>query len=365
MDVLVAGAIGLTISMGMLKATQVSVVSNKVVSASVAEQDLRRSIGQSLGTKIKCEHNLKTFTTNADHSLSSLKIMVKDCSKSGCTPQNCDTKPECRSERTLVTKGALFKNVLKVYEMKLKKSATNQDTFAVYYTKENLGDYKTLPKADGTAGTCTATDQTGCYSLSCNMEHTCTGTTCTECALSNCTASQGDTLLYNVKCADGLHLKGFDSNGNKVCELFPKIHKCNDGYVLRGFDADGDPVCVPHCSGGRKLFETLRYVDPDGKYRYSSYVVGNRPSDNDLFDYDPERPGTTRRFCKCLEEQGWKNGNCVTCEGNTKWVWNDKDCMTCASGGSWQEITIIQYEFGLYKINNCKCPAGFKKKKVA
>ncbi len=374
-DVMIAGAIGLTISMGMLKATQVSVVSNKVVGAAVAEQDLKRAIGQALGTPGKCLHNLRTFTAeDTEHSVSSLTVP-------GVTG-------------ALVTKAGtgtpasdgLFKTVLKIYEMKLKK-ATSGDTFKVYYTKENLGDYKTLPKADGTAGICTADTHTGCYSLSCNIEHDCPGTpaVCNGCALSNCTASQGDTLLYNVKCADGQSLKGFDSTGNKICEPFPKIDQCGSNQILRGFDSTGNKICVPPatvrcppnlflkgfsfdsdgtlnldcaCRGGQQLYERWQ-IEHDWTplhYYYTYFLVGSSP-----YELHPlETVYAKAKVCLCPPEQGWKNGNCVTCGSGQKWDYHSQQCMTCSLPGSWRVTT----SYGFHKRNTCRCPSDKKKKKV-
>ena len=51
----------------------------------------------------------------------------------------------------------------------------------------------------------------------------------------------------SASCSAGETLRGFDSNGNKICDPRSELLKnlsCPSGQVLRGFDSNGNLICV-------------------------------------------------------------------------------------------------------------------------
>ncbi|MCY4320840.1 MAG: hypothetical protein OXC37_00325, partial [Bdellovibrionaceae bacterium] len=101
--------------------------------------------------------------------------------------------------------------------------------------------------------------------------------------------AQGDKVCVNMPkgvntadadCGAGKVLKGFNSNGNKICVDSDRSLanvKCPDGQMLQGFDAQGKKVCVLSTSGevptkkkncawmsatGNSSYDSC----PDGKY---------------------------------------------------------------------------------------------------
>ena len=164
-----------------------------------------------------------------------------------------------------------------------------------------------------------------------------------------------------TKQIEGRIIKLCDADGNCKGVRSGNSNICPTGEFVQEIKEDGTVICAPACTGGQKLFETLQYVDPDGHTRYGYYEVGNRPSD--LRDFDPNLGFSVTRSCACSDEQGWLNGNCITCAGDTRWVWNDRKCMTCSGGASWRKLlyppTYKRYGY------SCRCPTGTIKKKVA
>ena len=360
--VLVASTITLVVLGGVYRVSDISVSNAKIFNTIFAEQDLKRAIGQSLIGN-NCKENLKQFhSTTGPFSLNNLQA----------------------GGMTLVTKGSLFKQRLNIRKLEFRK--TPEKLLTVYYSKAGLGDQETLPKQDGTAGVCTATDQSDCYFISCKVDYKCDDQTCTKgCESLNCATTQEfasvktiDTKagLKGVKCDDGKYLKGFDSDGGKICVDLQETNtlptgSCPDGQVLKGFDAEGNrdcisvtcpnageflkgfdengrPDCRKPCYGGQIYYESIDLENPVGGLSTAKYKVGSS-----FQPYPGEVPveNTRKRFCECpANKPDWNGEKCRACTSDQRWVESENACMLC-TGGDWEG-------------SRCVCPSGYIKKKV-
>ncbi len=209
----------------------VSLHSSKTIQASSAEQSLIWSISKVLTNTIPCKANLKPSSggissTNGKGTVSTLIQGLGD-------PNVEDT--------TLVKVGG-FKNTLEVVKMDFTGSGTgNPKTstvirdFIVYYKKKGVGTMEDKP--------CNSSNVEGCYFQGCSLKYKLENNASPNvevCDVQNC-AGLGENHIAGIKCPSGEYLKGFDSNGNKICEV---LGECPPNQYLKGFDGSGNKVCL-------------------------------------------------------------------------------------------------------------------------
>ena len=135
--------------------------------------------------------------------------------------------------------------------------------------------------------------------------------------------------------------------GTGICET--------PGEFIREIKEDGTIVCAPACSGGRRLFETIKLEHPVTFYqRKATYDLRN-PYTN--FEGDTVVSRTRRCQCPDGEEKSITTGTCVPCGAGEKTVFISDSlhrCMYC-NGGSW----VFSAEEGW----KCNCPHADPKKK--
>ncbi len=230
-EALAAAFIGGVVLAGTGKMIAVSLHSSKTIQASTAEQSLIWSISKVLTNTIPCKANLKPSSggissTNGKGTVSTLIQGLGD-------PNVEDT--------TLVKVGG-FKNTLEVVKMDFTGSGTgNPKTstvirdFIVYYKKKGVGTMEDKP--------CNSSNVEGCYFQGCSLKYKLENNASPNvevCDVQNC-AGLGENHIAGIKCPSGEYLKGFDSNGNKICEV---LGECPPNQYLKGFDGSGNKVCL-------------------------------------------------------------------------------------------------------------------------
>ncbi len=287
METIITASVGLTFGLGILKIGQVSVYTSQVAGTAFAERDLKNTVSKLLNDSKDCAFNLKpsglSDKTNKKGRLTSKKLIKTEGNNIGTSPVTSD-------DTVILESGKTFGGgLIKIQKMALidpdeTNSNTIERTFKVYYSKPRLGAYKTIG-----GGTCTdgtgATDQAGCYSLSCKMDYHCKDADgdCSDstadltasppvkadsCKFLNC--ASGRQGVANIVCGKAQYLKGFDLEGNKICQDI----SCAKGEVLRGIDpATGNEICKSiHCPEG----ETFRGFDDSGNKVCAVDVVIDR-----------------------------------------------------------------------------------------
>ncbi len=209
----------------------VSLHSSKTIQASSAEQSLIWSISKVLTNTIPCKANLKPSSggisaTNGKGTVSTLIQGLGD-------PNVEDT--------TLVKVGG-FKNTLEVVKMDFTGSGTgNPKTstvirdFIVYYKKKGVGTMEDKP--------CNSSNVEGCYFQGCSLKYKLENNASPNvevCDVQNC-AGLGENHIAGISCGSGKYLKGFDSNGNKICQ---DLGECATNEYLKGFDSNGNKICL-------------------------------------------------------------------------------------------------------------------------
>ncbi len=301
-ETLITAGVGLTIGMGMLKVSQVSLQTSQMIETSFAERDLSYSIRQVLSNPADCKWNLEPgrtggLSSDGTGALSALKKTYGS------------TNP---SEYVTVIEKGVFSNKLEVVKLEFSSSGSaNERTFKVYYKKKNLGSYSSL-------GDCTAGDTSGCYFKSCKVDYAFSGTTVNTCDLLNCAGMGGDTAVG--ECRDNEYLRGFDKSGRPVCSQMvqPGLAPCEQGRFLTGFDDDGEPVCRILCGGGRT------WNDQEGAC-----------------------------VCPDSSKPHWSGASCISCEGGQTYQtgvgclcpagsnWNGSACITCTGGKTWSGTACV------------------------
>ena len=165
-----------------------------------------------------------------------------------------------------------------------------------------------------------------------------------------------DAELKDKDCTQaGQYITGFDDNGRPVCAAVSSPQgNCEAGEFVREIRQDGTVICASACSGGRRLFERLRYLHPHNIIETKVFDVRNPfeiPEGYTFFD--------RRRYCDCPPGQTWENNHCVMpCTSPQKWVVSESACMSCPSsgGGEWSVNDYGQHQ--------CDCPADKVKKKT-
>ncbi|MDE0119279.1 MAG: hypothetical protein OXM55_04635 [Bdellovibrionales bacterium] len=250
-EALAAAFIGGVVLAGTGKMIGVSLHSSNAVKSSTAEQSLVWAMSKVLTDTLQCKANLKPgsggiSTTNGKGTISELIQGLND-------PNVEDT--------TLVKVGGTFKNVLEIVKMEFTGSGTGDPKtstvirdFIVYYKKKGVGTLENKP--------CDSTNVEGCYFQGCSLKYKLENNANPNvevCDVQNCVGSAGGNYIVGISCGSGKYLKGFDSNGNKVCEV---LGECSSGEYLKGFDSNGNKVCevLGECSSG----EYLKGFDSNG-----------------------------------------------------------------------------------------------------
>ena len=159
--------------------------------------------------------------------------------------------------------------------------------------------------------------------------------------------------IGNIIKAKSKVLKVCNKDGGE-CKTLKGLNAkaCPPGEFVREVQEDGTIICASACSGGRRLFETLKL---DGGFNYGirtiTYEVGY-----------PEPYGDTtilskRRSCKCRSGSNWTGEFCTTCSGNKRYVQEISGCGSCFGGGAY-------WYTSWSGVSQCMCPRGKVKKKV-
>ena len=258
----------------------VSIRSSQTVRSSLAEQSLIWAMGKVLTDTIQCKANLKPTSgrlTGSDNEQGrgTLSTLIQ-----GLGDPNVD-------DFTLVEIGD-FKDSLEVVKMELqgntgnpKTSTVNRD-FVVYYKKKGVGTLEDKP--------CDSSNTDGCYFQTCSLQYELQSTSnpdVTVCDVQNCTGIAGGNHVAGISCGGGKYLKGFDSNGNKICE---DLGECAANQYLKGFDSTGNKICedLGECanneylkgfdSSGNKICEISQKDQscPSGQYLKGFDSNGNK-----------------------------------------------------------------------------------------
>ncbi len=382
--------VSLTLGYGIVKTSMVGMQTNAIVHTSLKEQDLIHTVRTTLGDETQCKKNLKPSLPTAG-----TKKTVSEIKKYGSDDSITS------DDVSLIKATENFKNNPLIYIQKMELEVTTSDrTFVLYYKKPQLGSLSS-------PGTCTATDQTGCYFIACKMNYACSdsanacpsSSTLTACSPLNCAeggavvdTAQVNTIIQNKlkdkKCLKNPpgtgtqeFVKGFKQNATtKELEIdcdtppapttLPTV-RCPDNTFLKGFsfDADGTPQPDCACRGGKVLFEKLVVEQYFGSQfmQYATFFYDLR-TPYQLVNTGNEREVvySKTRFCNCPTGQNfsYNSQSCVTCKNGKRWLGYANKCVTCSGGGAYWGTQRKRGRFGIFKdVNDCKCPTGKKKKK--
>ncbi|MDE0119283.1 MAG: hypothetical protein OXM55_04655 [Bdellovibrionales bacterium] len=207
-EALVVAFIAGVVLVGTGKMISVSLHSSKTIQASTAEQSLIWSIGKVLTETISCKANLTPSSggISAINGKGTINALIQ-----GLGNPHVEDIP-------LVKIGS-FKDVLEVVKMDFTGSGTgNPKTstvirdFVVYYKKQGMGTLEDKP--------CDSSNQEGCHFQRCSLKYKLENNPSPSvevCDVQNC-AGLGENHIAGISCGAGKYLKGFDSNGNKICE---------------------------------------------------------------------------------------------------------------------------------------------------
>ena len=298
-SVIVAG-VGMTLGLGMLKLTQVSINTAQVSGTILAEQRLKRSIYSLLSQPAECAFNLKpsrlSDKTNKKGTIASLI-------KTG-------------GDEALITSGESFADdLIDIVKMELidpdtTNSNSKERTFKVYYKKPRLAEFSTI---SGKA--CSATDSSGCYTISCKMEYHCKNVD------GNCDDDEEDLSaspkVYKDTCQPLDCLGNSGRGGIQGLDLAGR--KCGDKELFRGLKADGTADCVPlSCKGGAIFIGIKVEEDPQEGTKKITPVcvkVANekcKDSESVIITYSPEASEPFDVDCEkvCPGRMSYQSGAC-------------------------------------------------------
>ena len=204
--VLVASGIFSVMSLAMFKTLQISFNSQAVLNSIFVTQDLKHSMRKAFQSG-SCSQNMATVSGDSiaelkDHSLS--------------TPV------------TLVKSGEAFREKLNIAKIEITSPLTTNPAYkklTVYYSRKGLSSLST--RGDNP---CSGTDLSGCYAENCHLRYE----PSVSCDLLNC-SNLGSNSVAGLFCGPGEYLKGFDTDGNKICENYTIMNnitthafQCND-----------------------------------------------------------------------------------------------------------------------------------------
>ena len=351
--------------MSLLKLSEHTTQTTRILRASLAEQDLQYKLTKALSDPADCFYNLKlshlSDPTNRKGALSSL--VQTNRNNSGDTPNLTD-------DITLIEPGE-FRSALNIVKIELANKTPYNPfarTLTVYYKKKYGGGQETLDGKPCTAGN-GANDQAGCYFKACKVDYRFDPISkkVTTCSLLDCSSrGRGGPGIVGISCAKNQYLRGFDNRGTAICG---DLSACPEGKILTGVKNDGSKACgvdlsecadipVPdtaickeRCKGGAEnesnkdckcIKTTFRGIGPSGE-RICEKVA-------QLGQDCPVKEGR-QTVMKGFDEHGkivcevpctggrkWDGSGCV-CEGTDR-VWNGLACV-CGVGTHWDGLTCV------------------------
>ncbi len=323
---LITAGLGLTVGFGILKISDHSLETTKVVSTLSAQQDLHYTVSEILSRTEDCRWNLSpSRLSDSSNKKGTLQSLVKT------KRNNYDTPPVTEDDVTVLKVGN-FKGVLDIKKIELANtvsSNTKERTFIVYYSKKGLGKYNTLG-----GGTCSPSNTTGCFTHSCKMDYDCSNNDCSapddKCTLLNCASARSSgSNIADITCLDNQYLKGFDSDGDPLCV---DISECPAGQYLRGFNSDGSKNCAEagECPTGTS-FTGFDATTGDRVCVALAELDSSCPAGEHALGYDAEGAVVCSTFC--TGGQQWNDEDskckCPTAKPN----WDGSACVASCSGG--------------------------------
>ena len=342
METLLATGASLALGLGILKIGHISVRTAQMASTTLAEQDLRRTVSNLLNDRKECAFNLKPSRLS-DKTHKHGTITSKQLIKTG--GNNTGPSPVTSDDTVILEAGKSFGDgLIKIEKMALKypeplNIGHGAPSFYVYYSKPHLGPYKTIGGETCTDGT-GATDQAGCYIVSCKMDYHCKDVDgdCLDdterdgnppvfkdkCAPLNCIEGSGALgvgVTSVINCGTNEFLKGIKPNGDPDCV---DLSQCPDGHILKGIKSDGTPDCVDlsqcpahHIFAGIPADETGKRCRPV-PHGVSCPSFGQYPTG--INEDGTMNCAVICPFGKVYKETDGGTGSCVCPEGTT---WSD------------------------------------------
>ena len=229
-EILLVSSLGLVISYGVFKTNTVAIQTAKIFNSNFEQQDLRNTIVKALGDDNNtCLNNLQKTAGN-DVFKSPIEFLNNRAGLTVIDSRTTTSKPDQN----------LFKPNLRIKGLKV--DADKKD-FIVYYTKEGLGRFETLPQANGEPGVCNPGGNKigGCHKVTCKVNIACSGGNCTcslldGCSTSNLIGVSGGANCYTVVAGETKRtLVGCggasDSGGTKTTALGFSAGKVNTGSM--------------------------------------------------------------------------------------------------------------------------------------
>ena len=285
----------------------VSIRSSQTVRSSLAEQSLIWAMGKVLTDTIQCKANLKPTSgrlTGSDNEQGrgTLSTLIQ-----GLGDPNVD-------DFTLVEIGD-FKNSLEVVKMELQgntgnpKTSTVKRDFVVYYKKKGVGTLENKP--------CDSSNIEGCYFQTCSLQYelqNASNPDVTVCDVQNCTGIAGGNHVAGISCGGGKYLKGFDNNGNKICE---DLGECAANQYLKGFDSSGNKICEisqkdQSCPSG----QYLKGFDNNGNKMCQTLlkVYKNETQNRSLVNWFTLNQSKDKVYCDAGDVAIGGGGSCARCD---------------------------------------------------
>ena len=240
LEVLVASVIMGTILIGAAETFKVALQAQAISGNTIAENDLKVAFSKSVQMD-NCAETLRPLNlAGTDDNLKNRGI--------GKFKDNVPLAGELKSS-------GLFKDRLQVVKVELKGTEPTHETepltppwtepkdreYTIYYKKTGMGSLNTMG-----GGTCSASDVSGCYSYSCQVEYERQSASEMSCQAQDCSdlsqvimsqvQSSITSQIANKKCADNKYFIGFDNNGDPICSA--EIH-CEAGKALRVYEEGG------------------------------------------------------------------------------------------------------------------------------
>lgn len=369
-ETFLAAGVGFVLGLGVLKISQIALRSAQISGTQQAEQDLYVTIRQMLSDGEDCKWNLDPKRLS-DTSNKNGKLINPDDNKLRGFKKTNGTPNDDTDDIPYLELGDFKSGLISVKSLELLNTGSPPNlkwTFAVYYTKPQLGSNATLENA-----VCSTTDKTGCYHQTCNLNITHildpnnnTKYIINSCSLLNCYSVGGG---LDVSCEDGQYLHTFDAEGNEECKpispcpqdkvyvgnkedgtpdcrVLPELPElenssCHEaGKVLQGFNKNGKPICrtIPCPSGKVYNKDTSTCECSSSKPYYYRATCNQCPAEkphfrNNICNQCPEtRPHYYNNQCnKCSSSKPYYYGStCHKCPAHKGFYWSGK-CHKCPS----------------------------------
>ena len=202
-EVLVASFIGLILVGALTRSSMSQLHFYNAIQSLFDEQDLAYAMGEVLTNPLSCKANLKPSRLNPGNGdMTDLVQGLND--------------PDVQ-DMSLVTAGTKFKS-LSIVKISLSGSGDPQAQtvgrdVTVYFNRKGIRTRDNKP--------CSSTDTSGCYATRCILKYRVSSSDVTVCDVQTCAGIKGGSNLSGTLCNSGEYLRGFSSNGNKVCETLP------------------------------------------------------------------------------------------------------------------------------------------------